>query len=286
MFFEYCSAYFFQTWVNATELSFKAFFGVSTLLFAEIALCVQECPTKHIMMTLHFLKWYPSSNAIHFIWGVSEKKYREIVWQTIILMNEVLPQIEQNLEAPFGNHIFQNIRYVIDATECRIKRYVNWVLQAFFYSNKKKMHSVKYQIIVDAVLGTIQDVYGPYCGSTHDNKIYSFWKMDTNFEFTQNEKLLGDKGYQGNNDILSPIKQLPNSELSKDEKQFNKIVGSVRCIVEQTFARVKKFHCISNIWRHPLSKHGLVFQLVCKIVNMEIQESKIRNNKSKYFFLE
>lgn len=283
---DYFCAFFFQTWIHATEISFNAFFGVSTSLFAEIAVFANNCPTKHIMMTLHFLKWYPSSRAIHFIWGVSEKQYRNIIWKTIPLLNEVLPKIEQNKSAPFGNYIFDNIRYVIDATECRIQKFSNWVLQAFFYSNKKKMHSIKYQIIVDALNGTIQDCYGPYCGSTHDNKIFKFWKEDTNFFLETAEQLLGDKGYVGSKNILTPIKKLKNRELSDNEKQFNKIIGNICCIVEQTFSRVKKFHSVSQIWRHSLTKHELVFKLICKIINLEIQRAPIRKKKTQFFFLE
>lgn len=277
---------FSQIFPSATPESFQSFLGVSIATFETIQKYAFSLDAKHIMLVLSWLKCYNPVFASHFIWNYSERHYRRILWTTIKELYNKLPVITQNNSAIFGTKLFHQIRYVIDATECRIYKHNNWIIQGFFYSNKKKYHSLKYQIIVDAIHGKINNIYGPFCGSSHDTKVFNFWKTETNFALQMNEKLLGDKGYIGNLEIICPFKKPKNQDLPLNQYIFNKIIGKIRCIVEQTIGRMKHFKVLSSVWRHKLAQHQIVTKLIAKIVNISIETQPIRmvdNKGSKIF---
>jgi hypothetical protein len=102
-----------------------------------------------------------------------------------------------------------------------------------------------------------------YPGSKHDLTILQ--EGGILHHLHQDEILMADKGYRGEPKILTPW-DLPNDSLT--HRQFN----SIRIRVEHTLAQIKKFHVLSNRWRHSLHYHPLVWSACAKITRkMQIQ---------------
>ena len=66
-----------------------------------------------------------------------------------------------------------------------------------FYSNKKKIHGLKYQVIVRINDGQIIHVSKGYPCSVHDKKLWDCWLNDYKDELLSSEVVAADKGYQG-----------------------------------------------------------------------------------------
>jgi hypothetical protein len=94
---------------------------------------------------------------------------------------------------------FDSTYTIIDCTECTAWTYGprDHILEKDKgYSGKKKLFTIKYQVVVGVRSGAILDVFGPVFGSVHDAKIYAKSGFD-DFLWNNNEYCLGDRGYQG-----------------------------------------------------------------------------------------
>jgi len=241
---------------------------------------------RNILIALHFLKNYPIEIVGAAYWRLrDEKYYSRIVWQTITIMYSTLqhPNLSSRLFQPNYTGLFEGIFLIVDCTECPIQPIrQSWATQRVFYSGKKKMHTLKYQLAVTLNTGTIVSYFGPYPGSVHDKLIMDRWCSTYEHELKQNELCLGDKGYIGQERCLVPYKK---SQSGPTEKQFNFILGDVRCLVEQTIQRVKVFQCVSTRWRHDLYKHHFAFTVCCILANYSIEQNPIRNEENKLLFV-
>jgi len=87
-------------------------------------------------------------------------------------------------------------------------------------------------------------------------------------------KILADTGYLGINNILKnveiPHKKQKGKDLTKKEKKENKKLSSLRIIVENVIASVKKFKILSERYRNRRKRFGLRFNLIAGIYNFEL----------------
>jgi len=156
------------------------------------------------------------------------------------------------------------INLIIDTTECSIQRNRNKDIQRIFFSGKKKKHTIKYEIGVNIINGFIHWIWGPVPGTIHDFKIVELSGIVESLE--ENERILGDKAYVGNDCIITPLKK-PQTEI---EFAFNSVINRWREKVEHTIGRLKAFNCLTVPWRHDISLHSIVFNVISQIVNIEL----------------
>ena len=90
---------------------------------------------------------------------------------------------------------------------------------------------------------------------------------DLLFNITDEEFILADKGYIGEFQIITPFK---GKNLSDAEKECNWWLSSIRWLVEHIIAHLKIFKCLHDVWRHDRDLHGIVFYVICEIVNIDM----------------
>jgi hypothetical protein len=130
---------------------------------------------------------------------------------------------------------FSNCYGIIDSTEMQIN---SWKDQAF--SGKKNMHTLKYQAVVGVSSGKLLNIAGPYCGSMHDSYIFQQTNI-YNWLQQNNGQLLGDKGYIGCDNIVTPYKKKKlQLTLTNNEREYNLNLASHRIKVEIYFCHLKK----------------------------------------------
>ncbi len=114
--------------------------------------------------------------------------------------------------------------------------------------------------------GKIVSIEGPRTGSAHD---VSIWK-GSSFKglLKENEFVLGDKGYQGDEVIIVPWKK--NQLVFMYQWAFNLYHAHYRITVERTLGRMKFFKCLQVRWRHELSLHHIAFYVIANIVNIDL----------------
>jgi len=125
---------------------------------------------------------------------------------------------------------------------------------------------------VDINSGKILYVGGSFPGSYHDMKIARL--LDITNKISPLEIIMADKAYKGDDKIITPFKR--PEVIIEEQELFNSFVNQVRVVVENTFARVKAWKCLSMDWRHDLDKHKYVFMFICGAVNLDINIHPIR----------
>ena len=264
------------------EESFIASFGL-TYIVCVFILNKSTIPIQNLFITLYFLKNYNTFGSMHWIFGVDERTCRDIVWNTIDELDEILPHLELWYRFEYGldcTGIFQNCWLAVDGTERPVERPKEETFQTKLYSGKKKTHTLKHQVIVDLFYGMILDFTNAITGSTHDATIYNHWLHLKGFLLSENERILGDKGYQGCYRVITPKKE-PESDV---EREYNSMINKTRVIVENTLGRLKKFKSVALEWRHDLNKESKVFSVCCKLCNLDMCARPIRNKPSSVLF--
>lgn len=102
----------------------------------------------------------------------------------------------------------QLLEIFVGATEQYIQRPKR--KQKKYYSGKKKLHTIKNQVIVNPK-GKILSISESNQGSTHDKKLYD----KTNIYTEEKSKQIGDLGYLGISEIEIPIKKPKGRDLTK-----------------------------------------------------------------------
>ncbi len=153
------------------------------------------------------------------------------------------------------------LEFFVDATEQQIERPKKG--QKRYYSGKKKIHTLKNQIITDTK-GKIRAVTKSVPGKIHDKKLFD----ESKIILPENSDLTGDLGYLGANGITLPNKKPKRKELTKKEKKYNKELSKRRITVEHTFGKMKIYQILSQRFRNPRNKHSLIFKNIAGLHNL------------------
>jgi len=144
-----------------------------------------------------------------------------------------------------------------DGTEREIPRPVDDEAQKDNYSGKKKRHTVKNAVIINAVC-LILFVSQTFAGRIHDKTL-----ADTCYRIPAGFTLLQDTGYQGyapdGMKICQPVKKPKEKELNREEKQDNRQKSAVRVRVEHAIGSVKRYRIVKDECR--LRKNNFVGNL-------------------------
>ena len=148
------------------------------------------------------------------------------------------------------------LKLIVDATEQRTERRNT----GSGYSGKKKAHTIKTQIVVDAK-GNIAHVSSSVPGNVHDKKLFD------QSEIVLPDSALGDRGYLGTN-LIIPFKSSKLHALTKRQNDWNTSHSRQRIIVEHVFATLKTFHILADRFRGALNHYHEYFVIVCGLRNL------------------
>lgn len=169
---------------------------------------------------------------------------------------------------------FPGLKAFIDSTEQEIPRPENKRKKKSYYSGKKKKHTVKTQYMVNSE-GVILHKTGHDRGRIHD---YEIFKNKHPITPLQVENIL-DLGYLGvKNDFptvryVLPFRKKRKSELSDEEKKYNRKHSKLRVIVEHTVSRIKKFGIMGTKFRNKLGRYDHASDIVSGLVNFRIMRT-------------
>jgi len=176
--------------------------------------------------------------------------------------------------------LFPGFKAFLDATEQEIPRPRAKAKRRTHYSGKKKRHTVKTQITVNAD-GLILHKTPHARGSRHDYALFK-WRHP---RLPGNVRLGMDLGYDGvQNDYpgfnaLVPFKRrspgrgkrgVKAKELTCEEKAYNQRLSGERVVVEHTVSRLKKFRIMAHEFRNRLKHYDVMTDIVCGLVNLRI----------------
>ena len=141
--------------------------------------------------------------------------------------------------------------------------------QKRYYSGKKKRHTIKTQIVLDAQTSKIISVQSGR-GREHDFKLFK----RSSLPIHQDIEAIVDSGYTGIQKIHAksqiPKKRSKKKPLTKEDKHHNRDISSKRVEIENVNARLKRFNIISDRYRNHRKRFGLRINLIAGIYNAEI----------------
>ena len=164
---------------------------------------------------------------------------------------------------------FPSFKAFIDSAEQEIPRPKNKRKKKSYYSGKKKKQT---QYMVNSE-GVILHKTDHERGRIHDYDVFKNKHPTTTPPQVEN---ILDLGYLGvKNDFptvkyVLPFKKKKKSELSNEEKKYNRKHSKLRIIVEHTVSRIKKFGIMGTKFRNKLVRYDHAYDIVSGLVNFRI----------------
>jgi transposase len=240
-----------------------------------------------LVMMLIYHRLYVTSTLLGFLFNLGQTNVLKNIRILEPLVTQVLPlpgKIHQRARR-LGNldeveALFPGFKAFLDATEQEIPRPRDKAKRRTHYSGKRKRHTVKTQVTVNAE-GLILHKTPHAWGSRHDYALFK-WRHP---RLPGNVRLGVDLGYDGIQsdypmfNALVPFKRrspgrgkrgVKARELTCEQKAFNKRLSGERVVVEHTVSRLKKFRIMAYEFRNRLRHYDTMTDIVCGLVNLRI----------------
>lgn len=266
---------------NATNNGrFRAHYGSSPLDVAEMwyDLCHTDIPEsklpmkdknergfKRFLVSLFWLFTKPKNQELMASrFGLCEREVGgDALWKWIkriqgMKKNKIVWP-EQEMNDPAGVKII----FSVDGVDFKIWELKNprFNRDPAWCSNKFKAAGVRYEIALSIHSSKIIWLNGPFkCGSNPDRNIF---RANLIHNIPRGKKGVADRGYEGCELQLC----LPTA---KAPKRLQNFMSRVRCRQETFNSRLKNFSSMSETWTHGIEKHQIAFEVVCVIVQYQM----------------
>ncbi len=217
---------------------------------------------NHLLIMLLYYRCYVTQEFIGFFWQVD----RSVICRAI-------RRIERHAQPLFGVRRDPKITrreaeaLIVDCTEQPIQRPGEDAVQRAHYSGKKKRHTLKTEYVVTAQ-GRIVGVSDSHPGSRHDLTI----RRD-GAKLARSTRVYADSAYQGyereHAAVEVPYKRRKGGELSAEEKEYNRGLGTFRVAIEHRIGRTKRFRIVAERFRNPRHTHHTKTSIIAGLVNIE-----------------
>jgi hypothetical protein len=226
-----------------------------------------------LFFILFYLKTYPLQEVLAFSFEMSQSEANRLVHELSGVLKSALqkggfipPRLPDEMMARLDQEEGQD--FSIDGTERSIVRPSNDEVQEVFYSGKQHRHTVKNNLIVGLDDRQIKGLSGTHEGKKHDKKICD----EERFRLPDGSDGYLDTGFQGYEipgvNLHRPKKKPRGGELTLDEKEENRLISSLRVVVEHVISGVKRCRIVKDIFRNTLSGYDdEVMEIACGLHN-------------------
>ena len=275
----------YNNYKNLDDKKFKEAVGIPKILFEIIIPMLSEkvkelhknggrapslCIEDLLLMTLKYYRDYPTFSSLGLTFGINKSNVFRWVTKIENMLNDIFENVI-NIEIKCidfnkkGKEITISEK-LVDVTECTIQRPKNSELQIYYYSGKKKKHTIKIQLIIDEKSKEIVSIAFD-AGSIHDFLLFK----NTTKNLNKLISFLGDSGYQGITNIFKnsmiPKKKSKYKPLTDQDKDLNKLISSIRITIEHTNCQLKIFRILSERYRNRIKSFYKRATLICYFYN-------------------
>ena len=181
-------------------------------------------------------------------------------------LKRIEPPLAKTLSIKKDRSLSQSdlMKIIVDVTEINTQRPKK--NQREKYSGKKRRHTSKIEVQIDEK-GKIINISKSYGGRKHDFAIRKSEKP-----MPRDALKLVDSAYQGlqkrTKNVILPYKRKRKIPLTDEEKSHNRELASQRVLIENTFAKLKKFKILGSVYRNFQKKLHLRFNIISGIHNL------------------
>jgi len=227
-----------------------------------------------LFFILFYFKTYPLQEVMGLLFGLSQSQVNVWIHRLSMVLRMALGTAQHlperdvaNLEAVLAK--CDGLEFMIDGTERRIQRPSDSQDQKKYYSGKKKTHTCKNNVIVDAFTREVKYLSQTCEGKKSDKNICD----EEEYAFPTNSLLHKDKGFQGYEPegviTFQPRKKPRGQELPLADRFLNRIMNSVRIIVEHVISGIKRCRIVKDIFRNTKADFDdLVMEIACGLHNL------------------
>ena len=227
---------------------------------------------EQIILTLVYLRHLTTFQLLGIQFGVSESTANDTFNYWLPMLRELLPsslleQVKKNdLDYEVVKEILTEYELTVDSYEQVRERPGDNNEQEKYYSGKKCNHTFKTQIIILPDGRDIVDIVAGEPGPKSDITLFREYRS----RFDPKQRFKGDKAYQGEDLITTPIKKPKNRELIAEQKERNKEFSAQRIFVEHRIRSVKIFRVVQERFRLNPQKYEQVILTICGVVRFRI----------------
>lgn len=212
---------------------------------------------EKLFASLMYLKVYPTFDVFGFHLGCNRSQAKRWidhlfpVLEMTLKRKLVLPERKITSVEEF-QRLFPEIKEImVDATERKIQRPKNKKRQNKTYSGKKKIHARKNIIVTDKNKKVLV-VSATRSARRHDKRLAD---KDILFErIPEGVDIFVDTGFQGvkqkHRNTYIPQKRTKEHPLTLEQKQWNKLISSIRVPVEHAIGGIKRYQSVSQTFRN------------------------------------
>lgn len=228
---------------------------------------------EQIILTLVYLRHMMTFQLLGIQFGVSESTANDTFNYWLPNLRQLLPsslleQVKKNhADHEIVKELLTEYELIVDSYEQVRERPGANDEQEKYFSGKKSNHTFKSQIIILPNGSDIVDVVAGEPGPKSDITLFREYRS----EFAPNQKFKGDKAYQGEDFITTPIKKPRNRSLTTEQKEQNKVFSASRIFVEHRIRSVKIFRVIQERFRLNPQKYEQVVLAICGLVRLRIR---------------
>jgi len=239
-------------------------------------------PRDQILLTVVWLRQYPTQEALGYVFGVSDTGARAVIERVLPLL-EAAGRDTMRLPDPgrkrrrHADALLTDIpelTVLVDSFAQRVQRPA--VGQKEYYAGKKKAPTVKVQVAVDPETGKIADVSESVPGPTADITLLARSGLCT--RVPPEGGIGGDKGYRGIDKLhgggATPRRKPRGEEQAEEDKAYNRAFARERIIVEHGIRRARRYECLSQTDRHHRATHTARTRAVCGLVNRRLDRQQ------------
>ena len=242
------------------------------------------CPRDQILLTVVWLRQYPTQEALGYFFGVSDTGARAVIERVLPLLEAAGrdtmrlpdPGRKRRRHADALRADIPALTVLVDAFEQRVQRPA--VGQRDYYSGKKKAHTLKSQVAVNPETGKIADVSESRAGPTADITLLE--RSGLCKRVPSEGGIGGDKGYPGSDKLhgggATPRRKPRGQEQSEEDKAYNRAFARERIVVAHGIRRVRRYESLSQTDRHRRTKHTERTRAVAGLVNRRLDRQQRR----------
>lgn len=231
----------------------------------------------HLVLVVVWLRMYPTGDVLGYLFGVSAPTVSRTLARVLPLLEQAgqdtmrLPDPGRKRRRQFSEllDMLPELNMVVDSFEQEIQRPQDHDDADAHYSGKKKHHTLKSQVAVDADTGYISDVSDSVRGPTADIKLLE----DSGLldRLPEPIGIGGDLAYIK----LAKLRQYGFAPRRKPRGKprpipdivFNRLFSHFRIIVEHAIGRMRRFQAISQRDRHHRRYHAARTRAIAGLVN-------------------
>jgi len=239
-------------------------------------------PRDQLLVTLVWLRRYPTHAVLGWLFGVSDSTTVRIVGRVLPLL-ERLGHATMRFPDPGKHHRrscdallaeLPELSVIIDSFEQRVQRPTERAEADRWYSGKKKMHTIKSQVAVDVHSGRFCDVSDSVRGPTADiTLLKDSGLLDRLPEGVGAE---GDLAYVGIADLhpaglgATPRRKPRGQARPPQDIVYNRAFSRRRIIVEHQIERLRIYDCLTVADRQQRRDHRARVVAVAGLVNLQM----------------